>query len=178
MSKCYIKGKKTRKKWVTKFPGIPFHLICWPDALFSPLMSLPHHLRPPEFAIPQSFWPKTMILGFQPHILVLEPNKIDRYLPQFRADIDRNEACWVANIRGATCGLWNLLYRVLFHRQLAMPVIYASKEESNTDGNLCLSLMAYLLEWMQDRLTLPNGLPCILIHPDSAPIRSGKQNIV
>lgn len=34
-----------------------------------------------------------MILGFQPHILVLEPNKIDRYLPQFRADIDINEAC-------------------------------------------------------------------------------------
>lgn len=84
-----------------------------------------------------------MILGFQPHILVLEPNEIDLYL---RADIDRNEACWVANIRGATCGLWNLLYRVLFHRQLAMPVIYASKKESNTDGNLWLSLMAYLLE--------------------------------
>lgn len=119
-----------------------------------------------------------MILGFQPHILVLEPNKIDRYLPQFRADIDINEACWVANIRGATWGLWNLLYRVLFHRQLAMPVIYASNEESNTDGNPCLSLMAYLLEWMQDRLTLPNGLPRILIHPDSAPIKSGKQNIV
>lgn len=92
-----------------------------------------------------------MILGFQPHILVLEPNKIDRYLPQSRADIDRNETCGVANIRAATCSLLNLLYRVLFHRHLAMLMIYASNEESNTDGNLCLSLMAYLLEWMQDR---------------------------
>lgn len=79
MSKCYIKKRKTRKKWVTEFPGIPFNLICRPDAPFPPLMSLPRHLRPPESALLQISRPKTNIQGLLPHIEIVKFKKIYWY---------------------------------------------------------------------------------------------------